>query len=174
MNANRVHTVVYSVCALSLVALGAMLARSAADNKELKESLNASATRETDLHTKLENAERRVSDLEVERTRVIVVTEPDGKKTVTKETTKTTKTVSTDTASKQVADTKTKETSTLAESKTEKQSSRSVYSVTPEWSSVQAAPTGVSVGARLGALPLWAETGWDRNRGAHVGLRIEF
>lgn len=159
---NRIHTVVYSVLALGLVYLGTRLSATTAQLKEKSAQV-------LDLTQEVETEKKKIESLQVEKTRVIVVTKPSGEKIVTTETSKETKSVQTEEAQKEVAtvhDTK--------ETKKESKPALSPYSFTAEWSSLQSFPTGFAAGARLGDSPLWAEGGWDKKAGLHLGIRIEF
>lgn len=174
---NRVHTVAYILLASCLVFIGWLLNDSKKQESQLKERLRESQREEASLTIQLTEQKIKNEKLVVEIKKVRTVRKPDGTETRT-ETTSTTKK---DTELKQgqewvqiETDKSKKDTDTQVRTSTSAPLSK--YSVTPEWRALDpyGMPTGASVGARLGALPLWVETGWDRKAGAHMGLRIEF
>ena len=173
----RTHTVAYISLASSLVLVGWLLNDSKRQESQLKEKLRESQTQQAHLTVQLTEQKTQNESLRQEKRKVIVVTKPDGTRIETQETTTSTKETHLEQGQKWV---KNEETSSKSDKETETEKSTrsplSKYSVTPEWRALDpyGMPTGASVGARLGALPLWVETGWDRKAGAHVGLRIEW
>ena len=174
---NRVHTFVYISLASCLVLVGWLLNDSKRQESQLKERLRESQQQEATLTIQLTEQKIRNEKLVVESRKVRTVKKPDG----TEVRTETTSTTKKDTELKQgqewvqiETDKNKKDTDTQVRTSTSVPLSK--YSVTPEWRALDpyGMPTGASVGARLGALPLWVETGWDRRAGAHLGLRIEW
>ena len=174
---SRVHTVVYILLASCLVFIGWLLNDSKKQESQLKERLRESQKQEASLTIQLTEQKIRNEKLVVEVKKVRVTRKPDGTETRTETTTSSKKETQLEHGQKWVqveTDTKKKDTDTQVRTSTSAPLSK--YSVTPEWRALDpyGIPTGASVGARLGALPLWVETGWDRRAGAHLGLRIEF
>lgn len=166
---NRVHTGAYFGLAFCLVLVGYLLSQNRKQDSRLKET----ETRLSSAEVQLEMERKKNEVLEQNKTRVVIVTKPDGTRVETREDTKTTKKTETDTRIAQ-DERKTERIETKKES--ESVAKQTKYSVTPEWRDLgpYAIPTGASVGARLGTLPLWLEVGWDRKAGAHAGVRFEW
>jgi len=172
---NKVHTVGYSVLALSLVALGYQLARSKAEETRLNERLKVATEEREKLVQDIESKTRTIEQLAIDKNRVIVVVKPDGTRITETETSSTVRSKDTETASNSKTEsTGTQVTNSDTQIKQDTRRPLSVYSLTPEWSSAQPMPTGVSAGVRLGTLPLWLEAGWAQKQGAHLGVRVEW
>lgn len=166
---NRVHTGAYILLTLSLVLLGYSFAENRKQEIKLKEQESRSAS----LSVQLEMERRKSAVLDQQKTRVVVVTKPDGTRIETREDTKSTQTTQTDT---RIAQNEQTQEQIQKRTETEVKSKLARYSVTPEWRGLgpYGMPTGASVGVRLGNLPLWGVGGWDLRGGAHIGLRIEW
>lgn len=166
---NRVHTGAYLLLALSLVCIGYLLNQSRKQDIRLKET----ETRASSAEIQLEMERKKSQVLDQQKTRVVVVTKPDGTKIETREDTKTISKTETET---RIAQDERKTEHISKEKETESVARQTKYSVTPEWRDLgpYAIPTGMSAGVRLGTLPLWLEAGWDRKAGAHAGIRFEW
>lgn len=171
------HTGAYILLTLSLVSVGWLLNESKKQESQLKERLRESQTQEARLTIQLTEQKIQNQRLSQQKNKTKVVTKPDGTRIETTEVVTSTKETSEQKGTTVVSTQDTSATSqTDKRTETSTRSPLSKYSVTPEWRALDpyGMPTGASVGARLGALPLWVESGWDRKAGAHVGLRIEF
>jgi hypothetical protein len=166
---NRVHAGAYIRLVLSLVALGYQWAYTKKQDLKLKET----EMRASQMEVQLEMERRKNEVLEQNKTRVVVVTKPDGTRIETREDTSTKKTT-TETDKQTKTETKTEVVETQKEQETRQRMAR--YSITPEWRGLDpyGLPSGASASARLGTLPLWLEGGWDKKAGAHMGVRFEW
>ncbi len=183
-----VHTAVYLALALALIASLASLLKSKKVLTETETHLTEVSTKVTELQQQVDAKEKELVSLKVDKQKTTTITKKDGTKIVVQEETKTDKTTEVDaetrvdTQSKQtVVDTKKEDTRAVQSS----EPALSKYSLALDWAPLEEtpgllpsyAPVAASVGARLGGLPFWGQTGVMRD-GDHVfwtiGLRYEW